>query len=137
MLSSNYWMTVEEQNNFKSRSVSRVRALQALYAIEFGLEELSLLEPLLHLNQEPFAVQLIDYYLQYKKNIDSSISAKLESWSLERLNSIDRNILRLGASELLLGETDRAIIINEYIEIAKVYGTEKSAIFVNGLLDSF
>lgn len=130
-------MTVEEQNNFKSRSISRIKALQALYAIEFGLEELSLLENLLNLSTEPFSVHLIDYFLNHKSIIDHKISTKLESWSLERLNSIDRNILRLGVCELLLEETDRAIVINEYIEIAKVYGTEKSGTFVNGLLDSF
>lgn len=137
MLSSNYWMTVEEQSNFKSRSISRIKALQALYAIEFGLEELSLLESLLNLSQEQFSLHLIDYYLNHKQIINEKISAKLDSWSLERLNSIDRNILRLGFCELLLGETDRAVVINEYIEIAKVYGTEKSGTFVNGLLDSF
>ena len=138
MLSLNYWMTVVEQNKLKSRTVSRVKALQALYALEFNSTNWKQdLEYVLELSKEPFSVHLIEHFLIHQEKIDKLLSEKLESWTLNRLNYIDRNILRLGFTELILHETDRAVIINEYVEIAKIYGTEKSASFVNGMIDSF
>ena len=70
------------------------------------------------------------------KEIDNIISQYLENWTLDRLSSVDRNVLKLGAYELLY-EVDVPIevTIDEAIEIAKKYGTENSGKFVNGVLD--
>lgn len=122
----------------KSRTLSRVTAMQGLYALEFNsAKDLNCCYNFLELEQDPFALELINYFLHNSPKIDSLIRKNLTSWTLERVNYIDRNLIRLGICELMMGTVDRAVIINEYVEIAKVYGTEKSAAFVNGLLDSF
>lgn len=68
--------------------------------------------------------------------IDETITASVQNYSFDRLNSVDRNILRLATYELLRKpEVPHAVVINEAIEIANRFATEESARFVNGVLD--
>jgi transcription antitermination protein NusB len=67
---------------------------------------------------------------------DALIRAASTNWRLERMNRVDRNLLRLGAYELAhRTEVPRAVILDEAVEIAKRYGTDESSAFVNGVLD--
>lgn len=67
---------------------------------------------------------------------DERIRAASDHWRLERMTRVDRNLLRIGAWELLeRSDVPRAVIIDEAVEMAKRYGTEGSAAFVNGVLD--
>lgn len=59
-----------------------------------------------------------------------------KSWSLDRIGSVERCILRLGVSEFFLGETPFYAVIDEYVTLAKMYGDDKSAAFVNGVLEN-
>lgn len=71
--------------------------------------------------------------------IDSLIVSNLkEGWQFARLMSVDRNILRLAVFELLFAQPTlpKGVVINEAVELAKRYGTDDSARFVNGILDS-
>ena len=69
--------------------------------------------------------------------IDSKIQAKSSKWRLERMDAIDRSILRLATFELcILKKISLAIIIDEALEIAKRYGNANSSAFINGILDS-
>jgi N utilization substance protein B len=65
------------------------------------------------------------------------LAERADNWSLERMAVIDRNILRMGAYEILLTETPPRVVINEAVELAKRFGTKQSAKFVNGVLDRF
>lgn len=69
--------------------------------------------------------------------IDDHIQAVSTHWRLERMARVDRNLLRLGAYELMYASDDvpRKVVINEAVEIAKIYGTQESSAFVNGVLD--
>lgn len=70
------------------------------------------------------------------KEIDKKITAVAENWSVERMAVIDRNLLRLGIYEMLYkADSPPKVIIDEAVELAKRYGTEDSAAFVNGILD--
>ena len=60
-----------------------------------------------------------------------------DNWSLDRMAATDRNVLRLGAYELLYTDTPGRAVINEAVELAKRYGSANSAPFVNGILDKF
>jgi N utilization substance protein B len=60
-----------------------------------------------------------------------------DNWSLDRMAATDRNVLRLGAFELLYTDTPGRAAINEAVELAKRYGSANSAPFVNGILDKF
>ncbi len=82
-----------------------------------------------------FAEDLIRCTIQNLSEIDSIITKHTKNWSLERLATIDRNILRLAVAELYFTDTPAAIVINEAIEIAKKFSTEQSGKFVNGILD--
>lgn len=69
--------------------------------------------------------------------IDHAIGKKSQSWRLDRMTKVDRNILRIATYELFFSlDLSRAIIIDEAIEIARRFGSEQSATFVNGLLDA-
>lgn len=77
----------------------------------------------------------VDAILGAKEQIDGTISAIVENYSPERIDPVDRAILRLGTYEILHTETPPGAIINEAIELAKRFGTTDSGRFVNGLLD--
>ena len=78
---------------------------------------------------------IVDAILAAKEEIDSRLSSILENYAPERIDPVDRAILRLGAYELLFTKTPPRAVINEGIELAKRYGTTDSKRFVNGLLD--
>lgn len=78
---------------------------------------------------------LVDAILAAKEQIDGTISSIVENYSPERIDPVDRAILRLGTYEILHTETPPGAIINEAIELAKRFGTTDSGRFVNGLLD--
>lgn len=70
-----------------------------------------------------------------RPELDQILTEVADNWSLVRMAATDRNVLRLGAYELLFTETPAAVVINEALELAKRYGTRQSSQFVNGILD--
>jgi N utilization substance protein B len=70
-----------------------------------------------------------------RAEIDACLRTWAEHWTLERMAVIDRNILRIGAYEILYTDTPGQVAINEAVELAKRYGGKQSAQFVNGILD--
>lgn len=83
-----------------------------------------------------FAQALVESTIARIEEIDGLIAAASERWRIERMSTVDRNILRLAAAELLDRMTPRSVVINEALEIAKRYSTPDSAAFVNGVLDA-
>jgi len=69
--------------------------------------------------------------------INQEISEKMNEWSLETVGSVERSLLRFGVYELMYEETGFEIVLNEIIELAKVYGDTTSHEFVNGVLAKF
>lgn len=85
---------------------------------------------------EGFCLDLFDRVLQHLEEIDRRLEAAAENWRLPRMASVDRNVLRLGASELLYaGDTPGSVALDEAIELARRYGSAESPAFVNGVLD--
>jgi N utilization substance protein B len=84
-----------------------------------------------------FARGLFEGFCGERPAVDAVIDARLNNWTIDRLAVIDRSILRLGAYELLYcQDTPLKVVINEYIELAKIFGSEgKTAKLVNGVLD--
>ncbi len=84
-----------------------------------------------------FAVELVKGVLAHLEDIDEIIKKYTPSWPLERQNLTDRNILRLAIYEMFYRpDIPEVVSINEAIELAKLYGTDDSPAFVNGVLDS-
>jgi N utilization substance protein B len=70
------------------------------------------------------------------ESIDESLRAASKNWRLERMTRVDRNVLRIGAWELVNRlEVPRAVCLDEAVELAKRFGTDDSGAFVNGVLD--
>jgi N utilization substance protein B len=83
-----------------------------------------------------YAERLIKGILTFREEIDARITSVLQNFSFERLGTVDRNILRLAVYELLHEQdVPRPVVINEAIEIAKVFGDTQTRVFVNGVLD--
>ncbi len=83
-----------------------------------------------------FASALVAGVHEHQERIDAVIAAVAENWRLDRMAAIDRNILRLGAFEILLcPDVPIKVAINEALELAKRYSTAQSSRFVNGILD--
>ena len=83
-----------------------------------------------------YAQTLVRGTLESSEEVDALIREHAENWRLERMPSIDRNILRLALYEMLHeSNVPKVVIVDEAIELAKKYGSENSGRFVNGLLD--
>jgi N utilization substance protein B len=85
---------------------------------------------------ESFCLSLLDGVAQRLAEIDNRLAAAAENWRLPRMATVDRNVLRLGAFELLFTtDTPANVALDEAIELARRYGSAESPAFVNGVLD--
>lgn len=82
-----------------------------------------------------FARSLVAGVRRNRGELDHLLSQTADHWSLERMAATDRNVLRLGAFEILYADTPGRVAINEAVELAKRFGSRQSAQFVNGILD--
>lgn len=125
-----------------TRTHAREAVVGLLYAYSMGNERIfDFVDELLGAKkirnaQADFAKDLFKGVVANLAQIDSAISANLQSWEISRLGVIDKCILRLGVYEILKGEIDAPVAINEAIEIAKILGAERTGGFVNGVLDA-
>ncbi len=84
-----------------------------------------------------FAKELVNGVAQYQEDLDAWIEQFSKHWRIDRMSAIDRNILRLATYELLhRSDIPPRVSINEAVELAKSFGSEESAAFVNGILDA-
>jgi N utilization substance protein B len=125
------------------RRRARVAALQALYEADMSHHEpIQALQRIseddgLTEAQKNFARELVEGVLEQRVAIDDVIAQAAPQWPVDQLSAIDRNILRLAIREILMnnGAPIRAAI-NEAVELAKSFGSDNSAKFVNGVLGS-
>ena len=123
------------------RSRAREMALQMLYQQDLNpdvpadtVREL-IVERLRDDELARFAWRLFGGVMEARPVLDARIEATATNWSLKRMAPTDRNVLRLGAFELLYSDTPPKVVIDEALELAKRYGTAQSSQFVNGILD--
>jgi N utilization substance protein B len=124
------------------RSRAREVALQLLFQRDLNKRmDRTALERFVHdrLREETlisFCINLYDGVLTYQSEIDRRLSEAAENWRLVRMAAVDRNVLRLGAYELLyMPETPANVALDEAISLARRYGSADSPAFVNGVLD--
>jgi N utilization substance protein B len=128
--------------SFKRRIV-REKVMQTLYAFEMSHEPIDfLLDQIaapLKKDKETFefAKALTLKVVECSAEVDAMIRSRVEHWEFNRLAIIDKVVLRIAICELLyFDDIPPKVSINEAIEIARLYSTEKSDKFVNGVLDS-
>ncbi len=126
-----------------TRRYARELALQTLYNIEIGHNgaaealEQTLGEGAQAAEQRGFVKELVFGTLENGAAGDAVIGPLLEGWTMDRLPTIDRIVLRMSMYELQhQRETPAAVVINEAVELAKKYSTDDSGRFVNGVLAS-
>ncbi|MGM9950644.1 MAG: transcription antitermination factor NusB [Lysinibacillus sp.] len=122
------------------RHEARAKALQVLFQLDST--ELPVEEAIEHVLEgqetDAFLEQLVRGTMEQKEQIDAALEEKLENWTLSRLPKIERTVLRLSVYELLyMQDAPERVVLNEAIELCKVYGDEKSSKFVNGVLSKF
>ena len=129
----------------KEKRLSRIVALQAVYADEVSQSKLDLsldmiLEELVEDASSEvrlYAEKLTKITIDHKESSDILIVERLKNWEMKRLSLMDKLILRLGISEMLHEESvPPKVSIVEGVEIAKLFSTPDSGRFVNGILDS-
>jgi len=125
------------------RRVVREKVIQALYAHEISRDSVEhvILHNLAGLKRSKdahdFARQLVETTVEHEESIDRIIKAKVANWDFSRLAVLDRLILRMAICELLhFKEIPPKVSMDEAIELAKLFSTEKSGQFVNGILDA-
>ena len=81
-----------------------------------------------------YTQQMVEGVKQNATQLDAQIERYAAGWKLDRLTRVDLAILRLGAYELSLGRVPAGIVINEAVELSRIYSTEKAGSFINGVL---
>lgn len=120
------------------RRTAREKALQALFQIDISNTEPS--DAIEHVLEgeagDEYLTRLVLGVIEQKVEIDNLISENLEKWSMDRLATVDRNLLRIAAYEMKFFRTEipENVILDEAIEIAKIYGDDQSSKFINGVL---
>jgi N utilization substance protein B len=124
------------------RRRSREFALRVLYQLEISKEEIPriIVQQREHLppgdESDEFAERIVKGVQRNGSEIDQMINRYSENWRLDRMNLIDRNILRMAVFELLYCEDiPPKVTLNEAVELGKKYGSEESGSFINGILD--
>ena len=121
------------------RTVARAHAMKLIYEWEMGGDggeetRLNLLEVKPNEREADYMNRMFDGVVANVQAIDARLTPFLKGWSIDRVTRVDLAILRLGAHELMLGETPKGVVINEAVELANQYSTEKAGGFVNGVL---
>ncbi len=131
----------KDQNRVSARRIARETALRAIYVLEMRSCEISeaLQDALVSQGESipVYTIRLINQADSHREHIDDLIREKVEKWEFHRIALIDRLILRIAVAELLyFPDVPPKVTINEAIEIAKDYSTNKSGKFINGVLDA-
>ena len=125
-----------------TRHHARMAVVSLLYAYDLGNGNIAehtaeiLEEKKIRNKQKDFALALYEGVMENLETCDTAIIKHLKEWDFERLGAIERATLRLASYEILFGELDSAVVINEAVEITKAFGTEQSPKFINGVLDA-
>ena len=125
-----------------TRHQARTAVIGLLYAYDLGNENIAkfqdeiLEEGKIRNKQKAFSESLFEGTIQNLEMIDAEVKRHMKEWDYEGIGKVEKAIMRLGAYEILVAKTDRAIIINEAVELAKALADEKSPQFINGVLDA-
>lgn len=123
-----------------NRHQAREKALQLLFSLD--IHEVKSIEDMEYISQtatqNAFLTMLVNGVIQHKEEIDSLLTAKLENWSIDRIASVEKTILRMAIFEIsYVDDIPTSVSINEAIELANKYGDDRSGKFINGVLSKF
>ncbi len=125
-----------------TRHQARESVVTLLYANDIGNSDIEkylddiLEDKKIRNKQKEFALSLYNGVIENLDKIDKEINKHLKEWKLDSIGNIERAILRLGTYEILFGNLDSAVVINEAIELSKTLATDTAPKFINGVLDA-
>ncbi len=125
-----------------TRHHARMAVVSLLYAFDLGNQSIGeytdeiLEDKKIRNKQKEFAMTLFTGVMDHLEKVDVAIEKHLKEWDFDRLGSIERATLRLGAYEIMFTPLDTPVVINEAIEVMKAFGSEQSPKFINGVLDA-
>ena len=123
------------------RKIARACAMKLIYEWEMGGDggedtRLGLLELQPGERESDYMERMFAGVSACRDELDAAIATHLRGWTIERLSRVDLAILRLAAYELKLGELPPGVVVNEAVELANQYSTDKAGSFINGVLGS-
>jgi len=118
-----------------TRRQARKEILNCLYEMDMNIEMDEALREYRGDKQFEFIKEFVRLVREDIVFCDGKISRYARNWALSRISAVDKNILRMGVAEICLMKNEVKIAINEAVELAKKYSSEKSAAFINGILD--
>ncbi len=121
------------------RKMARAHAMKLIYEWEMGGDggedtRINLLGVAPGEKEAEYMNRMFEGVVFEKDALDARISGSLHGWTIDRLSKVDLAILRLGAYELSLGEVPAGVVINEAVELANQFSTDKAGSFINGVL---
>jgi N utilization substance protein B len=125
-----------------TRHQARTAVVGLLYAYDLGNTDIGkfsadiLEEGKIRNKQKDFSDTLFQGTIENLEMLDEKIKKHLKEWDFDAIGKVEKAIMRLGAYEILVAKTNKAIIINEAVELAKELADEKSPQFINGVLDA-
>ena len=129
--------------NIHPRRIARERVLEALFAYEYSHDKPSLIINRIIQNHSSikenlkFINALFDIVVNNKDFTDQIIQSHLQNWEFDRIAQIDRLLIKMGICEIFyIDEIPPKVSITEMVEIAKIYSTDDSPVFINGILDA-
>ena len=126
--------------NLHPRRAARQCVLKALFAYQFSKKDT--IDQLVSENSElkennDFIQLLFDIVLEHVNLTEDIIRSHLENWEIDRVALIDKILLKMGICEIyFIDDIPPKVTISEMVEIAKVYSTDESPVFINGILDA-
>ena len=128
------------KDNLHPRRAARQCVLKALFAYQFSkndtIDQLLSENPELKDNND-FIQSLFDIVLEHVKLTEDIIRSHLENWEMDRVALIDKILLKMGICEIyFIDDIPPKVTISEMVEIAKIYSTDESPVFINGILDA-
>ncbi len=126
----------------RAETKARARALQVLYSMEVT-DSLALTDAVTRMARltgpDPTvydqAEALAEAVLREKDELDRHAADAADNWRIDRIAAVERNILRIGIHELLLGAAPPKVVIDEAVQLAHWFGGAKAPGFINGVLD--
>lgn len=121
------------------RKTARAHAMKLIYEWEMGGDggeetRLNLLKVEPGESESAFMDRMFSGVVEHVDEIDQKIAEFSRGWSIERITRVDLAILRLATYELMLGEVPSGIVVNEAVDLANTFSTDKAGAFVNGVL---
>ena len=127
-----------------ARKPAREAAMRLLYQRNFSDEydfnaiDGMMTEHVLDDQDTPYIQDILQGFIQHQEEIDNIISEKSKGWKFDRISKVDLSILRLALYEILYRQDiPNSVSINEGVELAKKYGSDKSGSFINGILGTY